>query len=455
METLTLEMSRVSADHGKARGRRPDRDRVFFIILSASALVTPVLLVAFVLVLADGAWLSIKTFGFSFLTSSVWEPNPDREQYGALPFIVGTLVSSILALALAGPAGIAIATFINEVLAERLRGSARFLIEVLATIPSVVYGLWGVFVLAPFVTGSVAPTLTQVLGWLPLFASPSEPRNMLCAVLILSIMILPIIVSVSLDAIRAVPVTLREAALGLGATRWEMVRMAVWPAATAVTSPDASTVATSGLLLVHATVGLGTTAPAPSRTSTAIVCVAPAPASITPVGDTVTALATTLTVTVTVSARPPGAVAMMSALPSETAVTSPDAVTAATDGAVLIHANATPPTAAPSPSRAVAVSCCWFPCGVTFQLPSVTCTVAPRIPRRTVPVWLTAVISDAEVPQISITVLGVPLVIAVQVDPSQRLMAPLEPTTKMFDDVVPHSPYPETPAGSALHDAPS
>ncbi len=190
------------------------------------------MIVVFIGVLTYGAWPSIKEFGFLFITSRVWEPNPDREQYGALPFILGTLVSSILALAIAAPVGISVATFINEVLPSKLKGTVRFVIEILATVPSVVYGLWGVFVLAPFVMKWIVPVVThRPVSWLPIFGPPIDPRNMLCAVLILSIMVLPMIVSVSLDALRAVPSTYREAALGLGATRWEMIRMGVWPGA--------------------------------------------------------------------------------------------------------------------------------------------------------------------------------------------------------------------------------
>jgi phosphate transport system permease protein len=120
---------------------------------------------------------------------------------------------------------------VGEVLPGRLRGVFRFAIEILATVPSVVYGLWGIFVLAPWTMRWLAPALSKTLGFIPLFAGPKDPRNMLCAILILAIMILPIIVSVSLDAIRMVPLSYREAALGLGATRWEMIRIAVWPAA--------------------------------------------------------------------------------------------------------------------------------------------------------------------------------------------------------------------------------
>jgi len=236
MTTATLEdyeAQAVAAARAPARrGRRTNAgDRLFFGVLGAAGWAAPVLMALFLGVLAYGAWPSIRAFGFSFLTSSTWEPNPARERYGAFPFLVGTLVSSALALCLAAPVGVAVATFINEVLPERLGAVSRFFIEILATVPSVVYGLWGVFVLAPTVNATLRPALTKVRGFLPFFGPPYDPRNMFCAVLILSIMVLPIVVAVSLDAIRAVPWSYREAALGLGATRWEMVRLAVWPGA--------------------------------------------------------------------------------------------------------------------------------------------------------------------------------------------------------------------------------
>jgi phosphate transport system permease protein len=204
-------------------------DRLFFAGLSAAAWVAPLLMVLFIAVLTYGAWPAIKEFGLSFLTSTVWEPNPDREQYGALPFILGTLVSALLALVIAVPLGIAVATFIGEVAPTRIRTVLRFIIEILATVPSVVYGLWGIFVLAPWVSRHAEPALTTTLGFVPLFGEPRDPRNMLCAVLILSIMVLPTIVALSLDAMQMVPASYREAALGLGATRWEMIRIGVWP----------------------------------------------------------------------------------------------------------------------------------------------------------------------------------------------------------------------------------
>jgi phosphate transport system permease protein len=207
-------------------------DRLFHWMLTAGAGLTPLLILLFVAVLCYGAWPSIKEFGFRFLTTLNWEPNPDREEYGALAFLLGTLESSLLALAIAAPIGITVATFTTEVLAPRWQGPLRFVIETLAVVPSVVYGLWGVFVMAPWISRSVAPLLANSLGrFIPLFSGPIQPRNMFCAGLILAIMILPLIMSISMDAMRAIPRSYREAALGLGATRWEMIRVAVWPAA--------------------------------------------------------------------------------------------------------------------------------------------------------------------------------------------------------------------------------
>jgi phosphate transport system permease protein len=208
-------------------------DRIFFGVLTLAALVVPVLLAAFIITLVYGSLPAMKEFGWSFLWSARWSYEDDV--YGARPFILGTLISSVLALVLAAPLGIGIAAFMNEVLVTKLRSTFRFVIETLATVPSVIYGLWGVMVLAPWVERVLHPFLTNTLGQIPglsvFFGEGGQQRNMLCAVLILAIMILPIIVSISLDAIRMVPNSYREAALGLGATRWEMIRMAVLPPA--------------------------------------------------------------------------------------------------------------------------------------------------------------------------------------------------------------------------------
>lgn len=208
-------------------------DRAFFGLLTLAALGVPVVLALFVGTLVYGAWPAIRAYGWSFLVSGQW--SYEQEVYGARPFIVGTLITSILALALAGPLGVGIAAFLNEVLPARLRAGFRFVIETLATVPSVVYGLWGVSVLAPWAERTLRPLLGNTLGRMPgvamFFGGEGQQRNMLVAVLVLSIMILPIIVSVSLEAMRMVPAGYREAALGLGATRWEMIRLAVLPPA--------------------------------------------------------------------------------------------------------------------------------------------------------------------------------------------------------------------------------
>src|SRR3954468_17204969 len=180
---LTLPMSPAAAEVAKApparrHTMRQNRgDRAFLGGLTLIALIAPAMLLLFTAVLIDGAWPSIKEFGLSFITSSVWEPNPDKEMYGAFPFIVGTIVSSILALAIAAPVGIAVATFISEVLPPKLKGTVRFIIEILATVPSVVYGLWGIYILAPFVMNWLVPVLTKLFGWTPFFAEPIDPRN--------------------------------------------------------------------------------------------------------------------------------------------------------------------------------------------------------------------------------------------------------------------------------------
>lgn len=206
-------------------------DRLFLLLLRAAALIPVLLIVLFLVVLGYGAWPSIKAFGWSFLYSTQWDPSEDREQYGALAFVVGTLFSSLFALLLAAPVGIGVATFLNEVFPPRLRGIVAFLIEILATIPSIVYGIWAFFVMVPWVQRSLIPLAHAVFGEQFFLFRGTQGLCLFSGGLVLAVMVLPMIVSISLDSIRAVPVSYREAALGLGATRWEMIRLAVWPAA--------------------------------------------------------------------------------------------------------------------------------------------------------------------------------------------------------------------------------
>lgn len=166
---------------------------------------------------------SILKFGWGFLTGTTWDPV--QELYGALPFIFGTLVSSAIALVIALPLSIGIAIFLSELAPSRLERPLSFLIELLAGIPSIVYGLWGIFVLVPWIRTSIEPAFSRNLGFLPIFHGAPYGFGMLAAGLILSVMILPIIASISRDVLKSVPQTQREASLGVGATKWQSIRL--------------------------------------------------------------------------------------------------------------------------------------------------------------------------------------------------------------------------------------
>lgn len=169
--------------------------------------------------------LTIQKFGLQFFFRQAWDPvNGD---FGAIPFIYGTLVSSLLALLLAVPLAIGVAIFLTEMCPRFLRGPLAFLTELLAAIPSVVYGLWAVFVLVPLLRTYLNPLLMKTLGWTGFFTGPNFGIGMLSAGVILAIMILPIISSLTREVMTAVPSAQREAVLALGATRWEMIRMGV------------------------------------------------------------------------------------------------------------------------------------------------------------------------------------------------------------------------------------
>jgi phosphate transport system permease protein len=170
---------------------------------------------------------SIVQFGTSFVVGRIWDPV--REIFGALPFIYGTVVSSLLSLVFAVPISLGVAIFLSEMAPVRLRTPMGFLVELLAAVPSVVYGLWGIFALAPWLREVVEPALGKTLGFLPLFQGPHQGFGMLAGGMILAIMIIPTISSVSREVLRAVPDALREGATALGATRWETVRIAVLP----------------------------------------------------------------------------------------------------------------------------------------------------------------------------------------------------------------------------------
>lgn len=209
------------------RQRRNVGDLVFRGLTAAAAWSLVGIVVSIVVVLAWESYGAITKFGWGFLTTQKWDPVAN--EYGALPFIYGTLVSSLLALLQAVPLGIGTALFLSEMAPAWLRTPVAFLVELLAAIPSVVYGLWGIFVLVPWVRSSVTPWLGDTLGFLPFFQGPSYGVGMLTASMILAVMIVPYITSVALEVFRTVPIAQREGALALGATRWEMIRMAVLP----------------------------------------------------------------------------------------------------------------------------------------------------------------------------------------------------------------------------------
>jgi phosphate transport system permease protein len=200
-----------------------DRAFEWLTLTMASAVVVLVILIG--LELWHGSSLAIKKFGFHFLTTSTWDPV--AEQFGALPFIYGTLVSSAIALIIAVPLGIATAAYLTELAPLWIRQPLVSLIEMLAAIPSVILGLWGIFVMVPWLRNYPFPFLKQYFGWIPLFTGPIYGPCMFAGGIIIAIMILPIITSVSREILRSVPNLQREAAYALGATRWEATRIAV------------------------------------------------------------------------------------------------------------------------------------------------------------------------------------------------------------------------------------
>ena len=201
----------------------PTRSFGVIILLSAVSVFAIVVLVVWELV--DKSRLSLHQFGIKFFYGHDWDPV--NGNFGAMPFIYGTLVSSFLALLLAVPLSIGVAVYITEMCPQRLRAIISFLVELLAAIPSVIYGLWGIFVLAPLLRDYVEPFLAKTLGWTGLFTGPMYGLGMLAAGIILAIMVVPIIASITREVMTAVPQNQREAVLALGATRWEMIRMGV------------------------------------------------------------------------------------------------------------------------------------------------------------------------------------------------------------------------------------
>jgi phosphate transport system permease protein len=206
-------------------------DSIFRNLTRMAAYGVLLLLSGVILSLIVGAAPALQEFGFGFLTSQSW--NPVTEKFGALAPIYGTLVTSFIAMLIAVPIGLFIAMFLTELCPQFLRRPIGIAIELLAGIPSIIYGIWGLFVFAPFLQDTLQPFLIRIFGDIPvlssLFAGPPYGIGMLTASLILAIMVLPFVTSISRDVFEAVPPVLKEAAYGLGCTTWEVVRYVVLP----------------------------------------------------------------------------------------------------------------------------------------------------------------------------------------------------------------------------------
>ena len=210
-----------------ARKKRLSGDLIFRSLTVLFALSIIVIIFLMVVEMVKESLPALKLFGLKFMTTSTWDAV--QEEFGALPFIWGSVVSSILAILLATPLSVGTALFITEIVPRRFGAVIASLVELLAAIPSVIYGLWGVLIMAPWLQRSVEPFLIDHFGAIPLFRGAPYGVSMLAAIFILMIMIVPIITSITKEVILAVPNSQREAAVALGATRWEMIRIAVLP----------------------------------------------------------------------------------------------------------------------------------------------------------------------------------------------------------------------------------
>jgi phosphate transport system permease protein len=207
----------------ESSGEIGDRVFKFVMLLCGLSVLAMLVLIVYELMLRSGP--SWHAFGFKFFGGHAWDPV--NERFGAMPFIYGTLVSSLLALIIAVPLSVGVAVFTTEMCPPALRGPLSFFVELLAAIPSVVYGLWAIFILVPLLSNYIQPFLSKTLGWTGFFEGPPYGISMLAAGIILAIMIIPIISSITREVLMVVPQHQREAALALGATRWEMIRVGV------------------------------------------------------------------------------------------------------------------------------------------------------------------------------------------------------------------------------------
>jgi phosphate transport system permease protein len=228
MDTIKQEMTSPLGKWDSAEGRRGRiGDKIFFNLTLIFTSLMLLILVGLIIALNIDAWPAIEKFGVSFITSMSWDPV--RELFGALPAVYGTLLSSLIGLVIAIPVSLGSAIFLSELAPDWMSRPCSFLIEMLAAIPSVIIGLWGMFVLVPFIRSPIEKWLGSSLGFLPFFQGPPFGVGFLSAGIILAIMVIPIITAVSRDVMSAVPNTQREAMFALGATKWEMINRAVLP----------------------------------------------------------------------------------------------------------------------------------------------------------------------------------------------------------------------------------
>ncbi len=207
-------------------------DKVFRTILFITAATIVVIMAAMIFMMVRNSLPTIKTDGLSFLIGGEWKPAD--EIFGALPFIYGTIVSSVIALVISVPISLGIAVFLTEQAPKKIAAPVAFMVELLAAIPSVVYGLWGIFVLAPFIRDYLGVFLEKCFGWLPLFQGRITGIGMLTGGIILALMVTPIVTAVVRDILEVVPTQQREAALALGATKWETTQIVLGNAASGI-----------------------------------------------------------------------------------------------------------------------------------------------------------------------------------------------------------------------------
>ncbi|MCI4334026.1 MAG: phosphate ABC transporter permease subunit PstC [Thermoplasmata archaeon] len=215
------------------RSRFRTLDGLFHIGTAAGGGVLVALFLTEIFFLTQKSWPTITGYGFGFILGTVWNPNPPAPVFGAWPYIVGTLLTSAIAMLLAVPLSLGIAVFLSEEAPSWLRVPLSSLVELLVAVPSVVYGLWGIFVLEPIMRTTIEPDLHMSLGRIPglggVFPTPSAGGDVLTASVVLAIMVVPTIAAISRESMRAVPDSQREAVLSLGATRWETTRLGVIP----------------------------------------------------------------------------------------------------------------------------------------------------------------------------------------------------------------------------------